>query len=223
MSASPVRGDNPNDPHGDARVLVEPISAPARAALVLLHGRGADAEGMMPLGRTVGTDHVRLVAPQASGFTWYPFSFLAPVAQNEPHLTSALALVERVVAGLLEDGFPEDRIALLGFSQGACLALEYAVRHPRRYGAVIGFSGGLIGPPGTSWPIVGSLKETPVFLGCSDRDPHIPLDRFEASGQHVAELGARVDQRVYPGMGHTIVADELRAAKALVEALVAAS
>ncbi len=222
MSMRPGDDIGLSDPHAAARLLTEPADGPAQAVLVLVHGRGADAEGMMELGRVFAHEELQLVAPQASDFTWYPTSFLAPFEQNEPYLSSALALLDRVTADLVHAGIPYHRIGLLGFSQGACLTLEFAARNPRRYGAVIGFSGGLIGPPGTEWALQGSMEGTPVFLGCSDRDPHIPLQRLEDSARHFGLLGARVDLRVYPEMPHTIIADEIRAAETLIIGMLSA-
>jgi predicted esterase len=149
------------------------------------------------------------VAPQAAGYSWYPYSFLAPMQQNEPWLSSALARIGEVVAQLEAEGVPEERIVLLGFSQGACLSLEYAARNPRRYGAVIGLSGGLIGPPGTPRNYPGSLAGTPVFLGCSDRDPHIPRERVDETAEVLRTMGGEVTERIYPAMGHTVNQDEV--------------
>lgn len=223
MNAPSAYAIGSTDPHAGAVLLSEPEDSPRSGALVLIHGRGADAGGMLELGRAFSREGLQLVAPQAAGFTWYPASFLAPFEQNEPYLSSALSMLDRVTSDLVRGGVPYERIAVLGFSQGACLALEFAARNPRRYGAVIGFSGGLIGPPGTSWPLEGSLEGTPVFLGCSDRDPHIPLARFEESAHVFSRLGALVDHRVYPGMGHTFVADEMRAAEALIAGMLSPS
>jgi predicted esterase len=183
----------------------------ARAALILVHGRGASAEDIFSLGEDVaaGAPGVALMAPQAAGNTWYPQRFLAPLSVNEPYLGSALG----VLAGLVEEaaraGVAHGRVALVGFSQGACLSLEFAARNPRRYGAVIGLSGALIGPPGGGRQVVGSLEGTPVYLGCSDRDPHIPLSSVEEAAILLADLGAEVTKSIFPGMGHTINAEEL--------------
>lgn len=182
----------------------------ARAALILLHGRGATARGMMALAGEASPDHVLFVAPQAYRRTWYPHSFLAPIEQNEPYLTSALGVVGHVLDRTQQAGIPLERTVLVGFSQGACLALEYAARHPQTYGGVFGLSGGLIGPEDTSFSYDGDLDGTFVFLGCSDQDPHIPLERVQESADVLEKLGARVDARVYPGMGHTTNEEELR-------------
>jgi predicted esterase len=165
--------------------------------------------------RLASPPDLAFLAPQAAGHTWYPLSFLSPLERNEPWLTSALGTLERLVSTLESQGIPSQRIGLLGFSQGACLSLEFAARHPRHYAAVIAFSGGLIGPPGTPRTYTGSLAGTPVFLGCSDVDPHIPVDRVRESAAVLKEMHASVDTRIYPGMGHTINQDELTVARAL--------
>jgi predicted esterase len=203
-------------PH-DARNVIAggaPLDS-ASAALILIHGRGATAESMMPLAEAFGRTDIAYVAPQASANTWYPYTFLAPLQANEPWLSSALALIGVVIEGLLAKGFEAKRIGLAGFSQGACLATEYAARNARRYGGVIGLSGGLIGPPGTARDYAGSLDGTPVFLGCSDVDPHIPLERVKESAAVLSKLGGEVDTRIYPGMGHTVNDDELAAVRVL--------
>lgn len=182
----------------------------------MIHGRGASAASIAALTGPLGVAATwSVVAPQAAGQTWYPYSFLAPFAQNEPGITSGIALLDHLVRSAIEEGYPADRIALLGFSQGACLTLEFAARHPRRYAAVIGFSGGVIGPPGTPRDYAGSLEDTPVFLGCSDVDAHIPEERVRETAAVLGRMGAQVDMRIYPGMAHTINDDELDAARRL--------
>ena len=177
--------------------------------MVLLHGRGADADDILSLARELDAPRMHFIAPQAAGNTWYPFSFLSPLEQNEPHLSSALAQVGHVLSMLQNAGIPTDRTLLLGFSQGACLALEYAARNAQRYGGIAGLSGGLIGPDGTPRNYPGSFDNTPVFLGCSDRDPHIPAQRVLETEQVLARMGARVTRRLYTHLGHTINRDEL--------------
>lgn len=206
---------SPDDPHGAIDVLAAgPPPGPGVRALVALHGRGAPADEMRELGVMLAPERL-VVAPQARGRTWYPASFMAPLERNRPHLDSALAAVDRMVSELAAEGVPREHIAILGFSQGACLGLEYAVRYPARYDAVVAFSGGLIGPPGTTWEGPGVLVSTPAFLGCGDRDPHIPVVRVRESAEAWRERGGRVDLRVYPGMGHTVNADEMGAARGL--------
>jgi predicted esterase len=175
----------------------------------LVHGRGATAESILTLADELGRDDFAYLAPQAAGYSWYPYSFLAPFQQNEPGLSSGLARIGEVVARLEADGIPAERIVLLGFSQGACLMSEFAARNPRRYGGLIALSGGLIGPPGTPRDYPGSLAGTPAFLGCSDRDPHIPLARVQETTAVLREMGADVTERIYPAMGHTVNADEI--------------
>jgi phospholipase/carboxylesterase len=183
--------------------------AKARAAAVLLHGRGSNAGDMLGLAQEFGQRDIAYVAPEAPRGSWYPYSFLAPLEQNEPHLSDALGTVGATFAQLAGEGYPPERVALIGFSQGGCLALEYAARHAKRYGAVAGLSAGLIGPPGLPRTYAGALSGTPVFLGCSDIDGHIPLARVHESRDVFARMGATVTERIYPGMGHTVNADEI--------------
>jgi phospholipase/carboxylesterase len=182
--------------------------ARARAVAVLLHGRGADAQSMLALAEEFGQDDMAYLAPQAPGHSWYPYSFLAPLEQNEPHLARALATVGATLDHAAASFTPE-RVALIGFSQGGCLTLEYVARNAKRYGAVAGLSAGLIGPPGTQRDYKGSLAGTPVFLGCGDIDSHIPLARVHESRDVLTRIGAAVTERIYPGMGHTVNADEI--------------
>ena len=184
--------------------------------MVLLHGRGAPAEDMLGLAGELGMPDVAYLAPQADGFTWYPNTFLAPLERNEPWLSAALAAVERVLGEVARAGVPTERTLLLGFSQGACLATEFAARNPRPYGGVVGLTGGLIGPPGTPRDYMGSLAGVPVFLGCSDVDPHIPLERVDETAEVLGRMGAEVDKRIYPGLPHTVNRDELDAVRELV-------
>jgi predicted esterase len=204
------------DPHAGQPVLRSgPSPRDARLVAILLHGRGASAEDILGLAHQFSARDIAYVAPQAAGSTWYPYSFLAPIAQNEPWLGSAL----RVVVGLAEDlahrGISSERLVVMGFSQGACLTLEFAARHARRYAAVVAFTGGLIGPPGTPRDYTGDFAGTPVFIGSSDVDPHVPLERVRESTAVFNRMRANVDERIYPRMGHTINADELRAVDAL--------
>lgn len=207
----------PDDhPHAGQGVLrAGPAPAEARLAAILLHGRGASADDILGLADQFRAPGIAYLAPEAAGGSWYPYSFLTPLHQNEPWLGSALRVIESLLQGLREQGVSADRVALMGFSQGACLALEFAARHAQRYAAVAAFSGGLIGPPGTPRNYTGSLDTTPIFLGCSDVDPHIPLERVRESGTVLRAMGASVDERIYPRMAHTIVADEIAAVDAL--------
>ncbi|MGH2559265.1 MAG: alpha/beta hydrolase [Thermomicrobiales bacterium] len=191
----------------------------ARAAMILVHGRGASAASILGLTQELDQEGFAYLAPQANGNTWYPYPFLEPLARNEPHLSSALAVIEGLVTRVNDAGMSSERIVLLGFSQGACLAIEFAARHARRWGGVAGLSGGLIGsgeragfapPEDKIFEYTGSLAGTPVFLGCSDVDPHIPLRRVQQSTEALRALGGDVTERIYPGMGHTINADEVQ-------------
>jgi predicted esterase len=191
----------------------------AKAALILLHGRGATAQSILLLAEELHHPAYAYLAPQAAGNTWYPYTFLAPIASNEPWLSSALAVVGGVVAQVERAGIPAERIVIGGFSQGACLAAEYVARNARRYGGLLVFSGGLIGPPGTPRDYPGHLDGMPIFLGCGDGDPHIPRQRVEESAQVFERMGADVTTKLYPGMGHTIAPDELDGARAMAQAV----
>ena len=208
-------------PHQGQPILTagEPLNR-ARAAMVMVHGRGASAESILDLAVELHQPGFAYLAPQAAGDTWYPYSFLAPLARNEPGISSGLAAIANVLAQVAQAGIPLERTMLLGFSQGACLALEFVARNARRYGGVAGLSGGLIGPDGTPRDYPGSLAGTPVFLGCSDVDFHIPKGRVELSAQVLQRLGANVTMRLYPGMGHTVNQDEIDFVQGMMAALV---
>jgi predicted esterase len=207
------------DPHADQPVIWRGLDpAIARLVVVLVHGRGASADAIFTLADQFEIPDIAYVAPEAADRTWYPYSFLAPMEQNEPKLSSALHLLEEVMDDVVRRGIPSNRIALVGFSQGACLALEFAARHAQRYAAIAGLSGGLIGPPGTARDYAGTLAQTPLFLGCSDVDAHVPVERVHESAAVFSRLGAVVDERIYPGMGHTVNRDELDAVRALLDA-----
>ena len=184
---------------------------PARASSVvlLIHGRGASAESMLPLADVVAMPDLCYLAPQAEGYTWYPQSFMAPTAANEPYLSRALTRVASIITDILAAGIPVENFGVVGFSQGACLASETVLRNPRPYGFVGILSGGAIGPPGTSCDYAGSLKGAKVFLGCADHDPHIPLARVQETTAVMTRLGADVTERIYPGASHGINDDEV--------------
>jgi predicted esterase len=185
----------------------------------MVHGRGADAESILMLAEEFGRDDYAYLAPQAADNAWYPNSFLAPIQSNEPWLTSALAAVGDVRSQIEAAGIPSERTLLLGFSQGACLALEYAARNARRYGGLVGLSGGLIGPDGTARNYPGSLEGTPVFLGCSDVDFHIPKERVLHTEDVLRGLGGEVTTRLYRNMGHTVNRDEISFVKEMLSAV----
>lgn len=200
----------------------------AKAAMILLHGRGASAQSILGMAEEFAQPEVAYLAPQAAGYTWYPQSFLAPLEANEPGLSSGLAAVRDVLRRIEQEGLALEKVVLLGFSQGACLASEFAARHPRRYGGVVALSGGLIGNgerPGASPPedktfdYEGSLEETPVFLGCSDTDPHIPVERVHQTAEAFRALGGAVTEQIYEGMGHTVNEDEVKHVRGLLARL----
>jgi predicted esterase len=186
---------------------------------VLVHGRGASAEDILSLAREFQRDDLAYWAPQAAQNTWYPNRFMMPLESNEPWLASALGRVGAVLDEAAAAGIPPERTVLLGFSQGACLALEFGARHARRYGALVGLSGGLIGPDGTPRDYPGSLAGTPVFLGCSNVDPHIPKERVEHSAEVLRALGGEVTARLYPNLPHTVNADEIQFVQGLLDQL----
>jgi len=209
------------DPHADQPVLAKGARvSEAQCVMVLLHGRGASAESILSLSgafeQSAPAKSLAFVAPQAAHSTWYPNSFLAPRPTNEPWLTSALAKVESVVAGLAGAGISRNRILLCGFSQGACLATEFAASRPGRYAGLIAFTGGLIGPPGSDLAHPGKLAGTPALLLSGDPDPHVPWTRVKESAAILEEMGAEVIAERFPGRPHTISGEELRMAQALV-------
>lgn len=194
--------------------------AKAKSAIILAHGRGGDAHDMLGLGQAIADDQVALVALQAANNTWYPERFMEALAKNEPWLTSALQAIKDAIGSVVDAGIAREHIMLLGFSQGACLTLEFTARNATRYGAVVALAGGLIGPDGTPRDYDGSLSETPIFMGCGDRDPHIPVARVQESADILTALGAKTDARIYGGLGHVIIDDEINAVRALVSQLV---
>jgi predicted esterase len=216
------RQPDPRDPHGSQPVFAAgPSPEDAGAALILVHGRGASAESILALYEELDVPNLPALAPQAAGNTWYPLSFLSPLEANQPHLDSALRRIDTLLSLLLVRGLRSDRIAILGFSQGACLTSEFVARHPRRYGGVMALTGGLIGPPGTAREYAGSLEGTPVFLGSSDPDPHIPFERVRETESVLTRMGAKVDVRRYPGMPHSINEDQVDVCRKLLLAMLA--
>jgi len=184
--------------------------------MILVHGRGASAADIMTVAAEVMYPGVAYLAPQAAGNAWYPYPFTAPLESNEPYLSSALEVLSLLLAKV-QSSVPYERVVLLGFSQGACLSLEFAARNGRRYGGVVGLSGGLIGPDGTPRDYPGSFDGTPVFLGCSDVDPHIHKDRVIEAAEVFERMGAQVIMRLYPNMAHTVNEDELDEVRKIVE------
>ena len=219
--AAPGPHRSTDDPHGD-----EPLETAgtaledAAAAVVMVHGRGATARSILGMAGEVEAEGVAYLAPQAAGNTWYPNSFLAPVAANEPGRTSGLEAIADAIERASEAGIPTERVLVLGFSQGACLATEFVARNPRCYGGLVALSGGLIGESVDPETYEGRLESTPAFFGCSDVDPHIPEERVHESADVLERLGADVTTRIYPGMGHGVNEDELATASRMVDALV---
>lgn len=185
----------------------------ASGALILLHGRGASAEDILSLGDELGSAEFAYLAPQAAGHTWYPHSFLSPLESNEPWLSSALELVGNIVERAIAAGTASDRIFIAGFSQGACLATEFVARNAKKYGGLIAFTGGLLGPEKTKFRYSGDLQGMPCFLGSGDPDPHVPWWRVKESAEELTKLGGTVTLRHYPGMPHTIREDEIAEAR----------
>ncbi|MEC3879253.1 alpha/beta hydrolase [Parapedobacter sp. 10938] len=183
-------------------------AAHASKAVVLLHGRGSSAPGILSLARHLQLDDALLLAPQATNNSWYPYSFLAPVADNQPALDSALALVGEAVAAAKQEGIPTQDLYFVGFSQGACLALEYVARHAQPYGGIVAFTGGLIGESLDLENYAGDFAGTPVLITSGDDDPHVPLHRIEESVAVLRNLGATVTTEIYPGKPHSISPDE---------------
>lgn len=188
----------------------------AKKALIMIHGRGASAQDIISLATYLNVGDYALIAPQASGHTWYPYSFMAPVAQNEPGLSSAIAVINSIVDDILKAGIPASNIYFMGFSQGACLTLEYVTRHAQPYGGVVAFTGGLIGAEPDLANYNGDFNGTPVFIGSSDPDMHVPVTRVRESEKIMKNMGADITVKIYPGMGHTVSQDEVETANRLV-------
>ena len=207
-----------SDPHRNQAVLASGRKLPGAAgAVMLLHGRGASAEDILQLGREFDHPELAYLAPQAAGNSWYPYSFLAPVQQNEPWLTSALNKLGKIVEEILKAGLTREKIVIAGFSQGACLASEFVARNPGSYAGLIAFSGGLIGPPGIKFHYAGKLDGTPAFFGGVDPDAHVPWQRVQQSASVLSALGADVVLKRYPGMPHSINQEEIEEARTLIE------
>ena len=184
--------------------------------LIMLHGRGGSARDILSLSAHLNVKDYTLLAPQATNSTWYPYSFMAPPDQNEPWLSSALGVIEELVSDINEQGVPTERIYFLGFSQGACLTLEFVTRHGAKYGGIVAFTGGLIGDKIYSENYNGDFLKTPVFIGTSDPDPHVPVDRVHATRNILEQMNAEVTEQVYANMGHTISSEEIALANQLI-------
>ena len=208
-----IEGPHQGQPVHSAGVPLEK----AIAAMVMVHGRGATAESILTLVPSLVVEGFAFLAPQASGNTWYPNSFLSPIPSNEPGITSGLTAIDEVISRIEHAGISREKIMLLGFSQGACLSLEFAARHPARYAGIAGLSGGLIGPDGTPRDYTGTFDGTPVFLGCSDIDFHIPAVRVSETAAVLRRMGAAVTMKLYPGMGHLVNEDEIAHVNAMMQ------
>jgi predicted esterase len=197
-------------PHKGQQILASgaPLDE-ADSAMIMIHGRGATAHSILELANEFDVSNVTFIAPQAFQNTWYPYRFIAPIEDNEPGISSGLNLIDTLINELKERGFTEDKIFLLGFSQGACLALEYAARNPKNYGGVIALSGALIGPKGLSRMYEGTFPQTDVFIGCADFDFHIPIENVNESAEIFNDMGAKVEKRIYEGLGHSVNKDEI--------------
>lgn len=188
----------------------------ANKALIMLHGRGASAHDILSISRHLEVSDFALIAPQAENNTWYPYSFLAPIPQNEPSLSKSLDRIAEVVAQVQENGIEKENIYFLGFSQGACLSLEFVARNAARYGGVVAFTGGLVGDHLSEGNYSGTFKNTPIFIGTSNPDVHVPLERVNESEVILTKMGAFVTKKIYDNMGHTINQDEIDLANRLV-------
>ena len=198
-----------------------PELAKAAGAAVLVHGRGGSAADMQGLSEALDIPSVRFFMPEADGNTWYPSRFIEPIERNEPYLSRALTMFRTLVDALLSAGIEPRRIFLGGFSQGACLTAEFVARTPMRYGAVALFTGGVIGPPGQIWPVRAGLAGTPVFIGASAQDPHVPATRVRETAALFSAMGAKVETHIYPGSTHTVTSPELQAAQKLLRRMIA--
>jgi phospholipase/carboxylesterase len=179
-------------------------------ALIMIHGRGGTASDIMGLAESLNVSDYLLIGPEASQNTWYPNSFIAPISSNQPKLDQALELINQAVELAKEKGIQSENIYFLGFSQGACLTLEYTSRNAQKYGGIVAFTGGLIGEKLIRDQYKGEFKNTPVFIGTSDPDFHVPVERVQETTKLMRELGAQVEEKIYPNMGHTITQEEIR-------------
>jgi len=215
------KSDFPHDPHQGqtVRMAGAPLNR-AQAAMLMIHGRGAKAEDILVLTNQLAQPGFAYLAPQAAGNTWYPNRFLVPIAENEPWLSSALSFISSVLAEIIAAGIPPERVMLLGFSQGACLTLEFAARNAKRYGGVVGLSGALIGPDDTPRDYAGSLAGTSVFLGCSEADFHVPKERVNQTAEVLQKLGGEITKRLYPNLDHSVNQDEIDFVRGMMQALV---
>ena len=216
----PRKESRPPGPHAGQPVTgfgreLDPTSTVA----IMIHGRGASPEDILGLATAFDRPDVTYLAPAAANHTWYPYSFLTEIAKNEPYLSSALSVIAGLVAEVEGAGVPRERIVVMGFSQGACLTSEFAIRNASRFGGFVAFSGGAIGPPGTRWNDTGRFDGTPMFFGCSNVDPHIPEERVNETAAMCERMGATVTKKIYPGMGHLVSDDEITHARKMLDAV----
>jgi len=188
-------------------------------AAIMVHGRNAAPANILDLARRFDRPDITYLAPAAAGRTWYPYSFMAEIDSNEPGISSGLAVLDSLVQRVEAAGIKRSSIVLAGFSQGACLLCEFAIRHASRFGGILAFSGGAIGPPGTRWNYPGRFDHTPVFLGCSDQDAHVPETRVRETADLFAHMGANVTLRIYPDMGHLVNDDEITCAQQMLDSV----
>jgi len=209
-------------PHQKAEIFEHGASlSRAKAAMIMVHGRGALAEGMFSLADEFAQPDFHYVAPQAQHHTWYPYSFLEPREKNQPGISSGLQLLYDLLESIVQVGIPKEKIILLGFSQGACLTTEFSARHPQMLGGVVAFSGGLIGTTINKEDYTGSMEQTPVFIGCSDIDPHVPKERINETEAVFEKLNADVNKQIYNGMGHTIIKEEIKIVRGMMSNILA--
>ncbi len=209
------------DPHQGQGLATKSVPlASATSAMIMVHGRGATAVSILDLVQYFDAPKMAFLAPQAAENRWYPYSFLAPIADNEPGISSGINVLHTLVGTINAAGIPSEKIILLGFSQGACLAAEFVARHGQRLGGLAVLSGGLIGPTDTPRTYSGNLNKMSIFLGCSDTDFHIPKERVDESAEVFTQMGATVNKQIYPEMGHTIIEDEMTAVQQIVQATI---
>jgi len=217
MSLFRIDANRPFDgPHQNSTVLEHGASlSRAKAAMIMIHGRGATAKGMLPMADQFAQPDFHYLAPQAQNHTWYPYSFLEPQKKNQPGLSSGLQLIYDLLDTITKEGVPKQKIILLGFSQGACLVTEFAARHPQKLGGVVALSGGLIGPTISMDNYSGEMDQTPVFIGCSDDDPYVPNERLDETSAVFEKLNADLNKQIYKGMGHTINEEEIKTVRGM--------
>jgi phospholipase/carboxylesterase len=217
MSLFRIDPDKPvNGPHQEPKPHRHGASVGrAKAAMIMIHGRGATAKSMFPLADELAQPDFHYIAPQAQHHTWYPHSFLEPKEKNQEGIQSGMQVINDLVESLSNAGIPNENIILLGFSQGACLAQEYIARHPQKLGGIVGLSGGLIGQQVNPEHYKGTLENTPIFIGCGENDQHVPVERIHLTASVMEQLNGAVNKQIYPNMGHTVNEDEIKTIRAM--------